>query len=217
VTGRVSIRATFERFPASVKGAFVMRSADPDPHQVAIREARVAEASGAGARPIGLAPAVLDVAPNRDLFVPFEFPVVELGPGWYGLECDVDIDGSPTTVRPPKRFAIPWPRGTVRRGQIPIGRAVALEGGPKVHLGTLELTGDSARLGYSAEEPVDVRLVADDGVLAAVEEAFDEETGAGRLCAYPVMRAHRSLRVEVRASGKPRSRPATVDVKLPSP
>ena len=111
---RVSIRAHFERFPATVKGAFVLRGADRDPHQVRIVGARVREVAGGKGIPIGLEPATLDVAPNLDLFVPFEFPITELGAGWYGLECDVAVDGSPSSVQPGKRFAIPWPRATVR-------------------------------------------------------------------------------------------------------
>ena len=86
---RVSIRASFERFPATVKGAFVLRGADRNPHQVRIDAARVREISGRGALPIGLDPVTLDVAPNLDLFVPFEFAITELAAGWYGLECDV--------------------------------------------------------------------------------------------------------------------------------
>ena len=57
----------------------------------------------------------LEVAPTRDLFVLFEFPVVELPSGWYAIECRIAIDGSPETVRPGSRFAIPWPRGATRR------------------------------------------------------------------------------------------------------
>jgi len=83
---RVSIRASFERFPATVKGAFVLRGADRNPHQVRIDAARVREFSGRGAVPIGLDPVTLDVAPNLDLFVPFEFGITELSAGWYGLE-----------------------------------------------------------------------------------------------------------------------------------
>ena len=56
----VAIRAHFERFPATVKGAFVLRSADPDPHQVVIHGAKVAELSGHGAYPIDLEETVLD-------------------------------------------------------------------------------------------------------------------------------------------------------------
>jgi hypothetical protein len=214
-TKGVRIRATFERFPATVKGAFVMRGADGDPHQVRLKEARVVEASGADARPIEIVPATLDVAPNLDLFVPFEFPVVDLGPGWYGLECDVDVDGSPTVVQPGKRFALPWPRASVRRGQVSVGKALAPEGGPKVKVDHIECAGDSITVHYEASEPPDVRVFADGSKLEPLQAEFDGSSGRGQLIAYPLMKEHATLRIEVRADGKPRSNPAAVDITLP--
>ena len=38
----VSVRAAYERFPVSVKGAFLLRGADGLPHQVRIESARAA-------------------------------------------------------------------------------------------------------------------------------------------------------------------------------
>ena len=93
--GRVSIRAHFERFPATLKGAFVLRGDDADPHQVRIEAARVAELAGRAGQPMGVEPVTLDVAPHLDLFVPFEVPLLDLAPGWYRLELDVTIDGDP--------------------------------------------------------------------------------------------------------------------------
>ncbi|HEV8564888.1 MAG TPA: hypothetical protein VGR41_08225 [Actinomycetota bacterium] len=212
---KVWIRAHYERFPATVKGAFVLRGADRDPHQVVLREARVVEAAGGGDRTIDLPPAVIDVAPRLDFFVPFEFPITELGAGWYGLECDVDIDGSAAVERPGKRFSVAWPRATTRRGSVPIGRAVAPEGGPKVQLDQLDMVADSTRLQFSAEEPVDLRLFAAGDLLTPLDEEFDPETGRGRLTVYPAMRAHDSIRIEIRTRGKSRSEPAVTDVSLP--
>jgi hypothetical protein len=212
---RVSIRAHYERFPATVKGAFVLRGSDRDPHLVAIREARLVEASGGGAQPIGLASAVIDVAPHRDFFVPFEFAIAELEAGWYRLECEVDIDGSPAVMHPGKAFSVSWPRGTTRRGTLSIDRAVAADRGPKVQLEQVELTADAMRLQYAAEEPVDLRVFADDERLPLVAQEFDDRSGKGRLFTYPALRSHARLRIEVRAAGHPRSRPAEVDLDLP--
>ena len=97
-----------------------MRGADGNPHQVRLEEARVVELGGRSTTPMGVEPATLDVAPNRDLFVPFEYPVVDLDPGWYAIECSVVIDVSPATVRPGDRFSVPWPRGSTRRDQIDV-------------------------------------------------------------------------------------------------
>jgi hypothetical protein len=213
--GKVWIRASYERFPATIKGAFVFRGADRDPHQVVIREARVLEAAGGGDRTIDLPPAVIDVAPRLDFFVPFEFPITDLSAGWYGLECHVDIDGKPVVERPGKRFSVAWPRATTRRGSVPIARALAPEGGPKVQLDQLDMVADSARLQFWAEEPVDLRVLADGEILTLLEEEFDPETGKGRITVYPVMRAHAGIHVEVRTYGRPRSEPAVADVALP--
>lgn len=212
---KVRIRAHYERFPATVKGAFVLRGADRDPHQVVLREARVVETASGTARTIDLAPAVIDVAPRLDFFVPFEFAISDLEAGWYGLECDVDIDGAPGLERPGARFSVAWPRATTRRGSVPIARTVAPEDGPKVQVDQLDLLADSAKLQFWAEELVDLRLFADGERLTPLEDEFDPDTGKGRITVYPAMRTHASVRVEVRPRGKPRSEPAIVDVPLP--
>jgi hypothetical protein len=202
---RVSIRASFERFPATVKGAFVLRGADRNPHQVRIDAARVREVSGRGALPIGLAPVTLDVAPNLDLFVPFEFAITELSAGWYELECDVAIDGDPENVRPAKRFAVPWPRATVRRGSVSVNKTARVENGPRVHVDQLECGGESIRVSFTTTPPeaVPVRLAADGASLTILESEFDDESGRGRVTAYPVMRTQSRLRFDVRGLRTP--------------
>ena len=67
---------------------------------VDIMSTRAVELAGHGSISMGVQPATLEVAPNRDLFVPFEFPIAELPSGWYRLECDVAIDGVAQTVHP---------------------------------------------------------------------------------------------------------------------
>src|SRR5207247_11191163 len=71
VSEPISVRARLERFPATVKGAFIIRGEDPNPHQVVFREARVVAIGGAQAHPIAMTAANLDVAPRRDVFVLF--------------------------------------------------------------------------------------------------------------------------------------------------
>ncbi len=195
----VAIRAHFEKFPATVKGAFVLRSADRDPHQVVIRGARVTELSGAGAQPIELQPATLDVAPKLDFFVPFEFPVTELGAGWYCLETDVDVDGVSQVIRPERRFAVAWPRATVRRGTVPVGEKVEIEGGPVVLIDHLECAGDSMTVHFSADpaEPVGWRVVADGTAVEVLDIQLDEQTGKGRATTYPLLKTQRSVTLEL--------------------
>ena len=208
---RVSIRAHFERFPATVKGAFVLRGADRDPHQVRIFSARVREIAGGKGFPIGLEPVTLDVAPNLDLFVPFEFAITELAAGWYGLECDVAVDGSPSNIRPEKRFSVPWPRATVRRGNVQVARAAQIEAGPKVRIEQVECGGESVRLTYSSTPPesVVIRLAADGEPLQILETEFDEANGRGRVTAYPILKTQSHLMIDVRGV------PAPIEVALP--
>lgn len=192
---RVSIRAHYERFPATVKGAFVMRGADRNPHQVVIHEAQVVEIGSRRGTPIGIEPVTLDVAPNLDLFVPFEFPVLDLEAGWYALECEVSIDGDAETVRPGRRFAVPWPRSSVRRGSIPVGSVVGT-GEEEVRLEALECRGDCVELTYEADLKPDIELSVDGDELAVVEHVFDEG-GSGKVIAYPVLKSHRRLALRV--------------------
>jgi hypothetical protein len=208
---KVSIRAHFERFPATVKGAFVLRGADRDPHQVRIDAARVREISGRGGLPIDLDDITLDVAPHLDLFVPFEFAITELQAGWYGLECEVVIDGTPANVRPPKRFAMPWPRGSVRRGNVRVDRSVQVDGGPKVRVEQVECGGDSIRVSYSVApvEQVVIRLSGDGTPVPILETELQEEDGRGRLTAYPLLRTQSRLEIDVKGA------PAPLDVRLP--
>jgi hypothetical protein len=209
----VAIRAHFEKFPATVKGAFVLQSADRDPHQVVIRAARVAELGGTASQPIELQPVTIDVAPKLDFFVPFEFPVTELGAGWYCLETDVDVDAQPQTIRPERRFAVPWPRASVRRGSVPVGKRIALEGGPTVLVDHVECGGDSIKIHYTADpaEPVQLRLRADGDRVTVLETQFDEDTGAGKATAYPLLKTQGALTVEV---AHKRAK-AAVEVALP--
>jgi len=203
----VSVRAHFERFPATVKGAFVIRGEDPDPHQVVIREARVTLVGRAGARPLALAPATLDVAPRRDLFVPFELSVTDLEPGWYQLECDLDVDGRPRTFPCERRFVVAWPRASVRRGSVRVDRDAALGRGASVRVEQIECGGDSIKvhLAVSPPEPVTVRLWADGSRFEVLDSEFDPNTGRGKVTAYPLLRTHRTLRAAE----------AAVEVKLP--
>jgi hypothetical protein len=203
----VSIRAHFERFPASLKGSFVMRGADGNPHQVRLDDARAVELGGHGSVSMGVQPATLEVAPNRDLFVPFEFPATELASGWYGAECKVAIDGSPGIVRPESRFVVPWSRGATRRDQLLLGKSVPV-GGEKVRLDQLECHVDSVQLRYEGTEAI-ITLAADGARLPVLGTTFDTETGSGSVTAYPLLRIHHALTIAIKGADEP------VEVALP--
>lgn len=193
----VSIRARFERFPATVKGAFVVRGEDADPHQVGFKSGRIVRLAGDDNREIAMRAEVLDIPPHQDVFLPFEFSIAELEPGWYDLECDVTIDGSPETRSGGRSFSVSWPRGSVRRGTITVPSRIGIDG-TTVSFEPLECSGDHIELRYKVDppEPVNINLVAGGEQLGQVESEFDEETGQGRIVAYPLMRMQSKLVIE---------------------
>jgi ribosomal 50S subunit-recycling heat shock protein len=199
----ISVRARFERFPATVKGAFIFRGEDPDPHQVVVAGARVSALGPGGSSPMPLAPVTLDVVPHRDVFVPFELPLSDLEPGWYTLVCDVEVDGSPATFDGGRRFSVPWPRATVRRGQVKIGKRVRL-GEQTVEVEQVECSGDSIKVSMRVEPPgvITLKLLADGRRLQVLETEEDEDRGRVKATAYPLLRADEVLRIELKGRGK---------------
>ena len=208
----VSIRVRFDRFPATVKGAFVVRGDDADPHQVAIHGARLVRLPGGSGPPVPLAPVTLDAPPHQNLFVPFEVSVADLEPGWYGFELDVDVDGSPRTQRGDRRFVVSWPRGAVRTGTVRVDREVAV-GELTVSLERIQCERDSASVRFRVRPPAPVSVRVDAGRhrIESVDLELDEGTGVGTAMTYPVLRAHGTLRVEF-GSGRDRGE---LSVELP--
>lgn len=184
-----------------------MRGADGNPHQVRLEEGRVVDLGTRSQTPIAIAPATLEVPPNRDLFVPFEVPVVDLEPGWYAIECSIAVDGSPTTVRPGDRFSVPWPRGSTRREQVDVGASVQAAGGT-IRVDRVECASDSVRVVYEGVE-VAATVSADGAKLPVVETTFDAETGTGAVVAYPVLKSQRRLEVAFKGA------PGPVEIALP--
>jgi hypothetical protein len=203
MTEPVSVRTRFERFPATVKGALVFRGEDRDPHQVAVREARVVALGGGPRREVPVERAVITVPPHQDLFVPFEMAVSDLEPGWYGFEVEVDLDGSPRTLHGDRRFSVAWPRGTMRTGILRTDRSFRV-GAMRVVVGRVQMASDAATLRMELDPPgpVECTLEAEPGGdLPVVETELDEQVVTVR--AYPVRRDARKLRLEV-ASGDER-------------
>jgi hypothetical protein len=202
VIDRVSFRAVYERFPAAIKGAFVLRGADGEPHQVRIDNAWVRECAGRSTERLTVEPTTLEVAPTLDTFVPFEVPTLDMDPG-YALEVDGAVDGIEGTVQPGERFSIGWPRGAVRKGTVEVGRSV---GGTTLR--SVECAGDSVRIAYEAETLPTVRLTVDGSAHQVLEIQHDDEAGAGRVLAYPVLREHAVLSIAVKGADP-------VEIRLP--
>jgi hypothetical protein len=211
----ISVRARFERFPATVKGAFILRGEDPNPHQVAFRSARIVTVGGRGERPFAMPDNILDVAPRQDVFVPFELPVSDLEPGWYGLECELEVDGIPGSFDGGRRFAVPWPRATVRRGQVKVDEEVKLGDGSVLIVDQVECGGDSIKVLFAVEPPgpVTAQLSADGARLEVLDIEIDEVTGRGKVTAYPLLRTVAVLGTEWKARG--RGEAGALDVHLP--
>jgi len=206
--GEISIRAHYERFPATIKGAFVLRGEGRDPRQVRIEDARVIEVSGGGSQSIAMEAVTLEVAPHLDLFVPFEVPLTELGAGWYSLECDVMIDGVPDVVHPGDRFPVAWPRATVRRGPVPVGKRLDVSG-DTVAIDQIDCAGDSIKIGFTATKAPTLKLTADGATVPVLDVQFDEATGRGKIVGYPLMRTQRALTIDASGAKRP------LDVTLP--
>ena len=202
MTPPLSIRARFERFPATLKGAFIIRGEDANPHQVVLRGARVVGVPGGEGRSIAIAGSTLDIVPRQDVFVPFEAGVAELDPGWYDLECDVDVDGVSATYPGGKRFPVAWPRGSTRRGAVPLSAVVRI-GRVRFALDRLECAPDHVTLRLTSAPPTDaeIALAADDADVPVLDVERDDATGAATVTAYPVLKSQSKLRIEVRAAG----------------
>src|SRR3954469_17459806 len=199
----IAVRAKFERFPAAVKGALLLRGADGMPHQVRLESARAAELSGGSPQPVGVGAVVLEVSPTQETFVPFEVSTMDMAAGWYRLECGLVVDGGVDVIRPGDRFVIPWPRAAVRRGRGTIGDKVS-----SVALETLECLGDTIRLAFAADAEPTLVLSVDGRRHTALDTDFDQETGRGVLIGYPVLRSDHTLTIQ--STDEP-----SVDVPLP--
>jgi hypothetical protein len=212
----VSVRTRFEKFPATVKGAFVFRGEDGDPHQVVVRAGHVVRIPGSAGRPLPVQRLTVDVPPHEDVFVPFELPIADLDPGWYGFEIDVDVDGSPRKLPGDRRFPIPWPRGTVRTGTIRVDRDARL-GEARVTVERLQLATDSTTVRFSIRppEPIAIRMEAGRSRLDVLSVDLDESSGAGTATAYPIGRKQQTVRIEFQQRGRSGSSRADITIDLP--
>jgi hypothetical protein len=232
----VGVQIRFERFPASIKGAFVMRGADGDPHAIHLQRPRIEQIPDGPSKPIPLEDRMLDVTPVRDLFVPFEVGVTELPPAWYALMVEAKVDAGKTWTFSSRAFTIPWPRSDLRRGSARVGRSVRL-GDRSFGVDRVELGSDAAAVfwrpepqtrgeagGSSAPEAEAMPAVV--GVLIADGEPLGrlppeagarllepKSVGEYRTLSYPVSRYVRSLEVVLRSDTGEESE--TLVVSLP--
>jgi hypothetical protein len=225
----VEVRTRFERFPASVKGAFVMQGADGNPHAVFMESAAVARVPDGPERLIPMPSLRIDVAPRRDLFVPFEASLSDLEPGWYAIRSVLEVDGRRTYAFTSRPFCLPWPRSEVRRGTISL-RATVRAGQTKFYLDRVELLSEHASVVWRPAQPaagdedaghgegVEARLLSEGTPLEplppeAVSGRGALAVGDRRTLSYPAPRSSRSLHVVMRTAAGQESRPLEVPIE----
>ena len=231
----IHVRTRFERFPAAVKGAFVVRGADGNPHAVRVEWARVARFPSGAATPFPAEERILDANPIRDLFVPFEAPVLDLEPGWYVIESSIQVDGAGSWVFASRPFSISWPRSEIRRGNLPLGKGVVIRdqrfGLERIELGANwsaviwkpvgggRMDAGSRSAAESEERPEATGILIADG--EELELLPDDAIGIPQLrsaverrtVSYPVRRSSSSLAVLMRLPSGDESEP--IPVPLP--
>ena len=205
----VAVDVVFERFPASIRGAVVVRGRDPEPHQVRLRELSVSEAHGGG-RVIHVVPTggvTVDLVPRGEILIPFDVAFTELEPGWFTVSAEVVVDGQRRFRGPdtPKHFVVPWPANDVRRGAIDVGVRIEVPGSDGAVVERVECKADRAvvrwRHAPTAEPGVpefgDLRVLAGSRRLPVIEGTHDATTGSRTTVVHPVLKRHRSLTFEL--------------------
>jgi hypothetical protein len=216
----VDVRTVFERFPASVRGAVAVRGTDPDPHQVALSGAAVVEL-GTPARPVrnvSVQQTVVDIAPRREVLIPFEIPLAGLEPGWYGVMAEVVVDGAQTVKGPgehARRFLVPWPRGTVRRGSVEADLRIEVPGSKGAEVTRVESKADRTVVRWR-HEPVEggalpefeeLTVLADGRRLPVLESALEPSAGGRTTVVYPVLARQRTLTFQLDRRNRPGEAP----------
>ncbi len=196
----VSVETVFDRVPASVRGAVVVRALDREPHQIRLLGAEVVTAHdlGRAVQPVAAERATVDVAPHREVLIPFDVPFAGLEPGWYCVVAEVEVDGG-TRLRGPedggKRFVVPWPSGEVRRGDL---RPHLEVGGAVIE--RIELKSDRTAVRWRPpEDGPDARLRIRAGSRRLPVLDVTEERGVRITMAHPVPKGATRLDLEVTA------------------
>jgi hypothetical protein len=229
----VSVGVVFERFPASVRGAVVVRGRDPDPHQVSLTSANVVELRSPNrpVRPVALDPVTVELPPREEVLLPFDIPFAGLDPGWYGVAAEVVVDGQ-RRVRGPsggeaKRFVVAWPGHLVRRGTMDVQSRIAVPGTSGAVVDRVECKGDRAVIRWHHEPSDDpefrpfgeLRVLADGKPLPFLESSYHPAAGTRSTVVYPILRANQTLVMQIDRRFRPDGRSErgrwSVDIALP--
>jgi hypothetical protein len=201
--GPVAIRIVFERFPVTIKGAFVLRGGDPDPHVARLVGAQVIRTPGDEGKPIAVETSPMDVAPRLDLYLPFEAAIADLEPGWYVVRCELQVDGGRPTEVDSKPFSIAWARGTTATGSMAPGERMEF-GSRAVVVDRVDLRTDRVEVLWRTEdwtgaEPA-LSVAADGDKLDPVPARptpSDQAAGRRRSISYPAPRGTQALTIQL--------------------
>lgn len=198
----ISVDTVFDRFPASVRGAVVVRAVDREPHQIRLVAAEVVPAHdlARGVQEVAAERATVDVAPHREVLIPFDVPFAGLDPGWYCVVAEVEVDGG-SRLRGPenggKRFVVPWPSAEVRRADL---RPNLELGGAVIERVELKADRTAVRWRPPADAPgASLRLRLGSRRLPVVD--VTDERGVRTTVAHPVPKQAPHLDLEVTAGG----------------
>jgi hypothetical protein len=196
----VTVGTVFDRFPASVRGAVVARAEDREPHQVRLLAVRVVHAHDLSTEVhrAGVEETTVDVAPHKEVLIPFDVPFADVGPGWFCVVAEVEVDGSLRITGPEgggKRFSVPWQPEEVRRADLK----------PNLKLGgavieRIQSKPDRTEVRWrppQSERGADLRLSAGKQRLPVVEVTDDPRTGLRTTVAHPLPKRTEQLTVEL--------------------
>jgi hypothetical protein len=199
-TGPVTVGTVFDRFPASVRGAVVVRAEDREPHQIRLVAVRVVHAHDLSkeVHRAGIEEATVDVAPHKEVLIPFDVPFAEVGPGWFCVVAEVDVDGGLRITGPEgggKRFSVPWQPEEVRKADLK----------PNLKLGgavieRIQSKPDRTEVRWrppKGKEGAELRLSAGTQRLPVVEVTNDTRTGLRTTVAHPVPKRTEQITVEL--------------------
>jgi hypothetical protein len=190
----------------------VVRALDREPHQVGLLAVHVVEAHDPSreVERVAVEPVTVDVAPHREVLVPFDVPFSGLGPGWYCVVAEIEIDGSLRARGPEgggKRFPVPWPSADIRRADLR----------PNLKIGDAVIERIECRLDRTAvrwrpgETNEQIRVSAGKRRLPTVEVTDDPKTGTRITIAHPTPRRAEGLTLEL-ARGREK---ASAQISLP--
>ena len=201
--GPVAVRIVFERFPVTIKGAFVLRGGDANPHTARLVQAAVVRTPKGQPKPIPVESSPMDVAPRIDLFLPFEAALAELDPGWYVVRCELQVDGGRPVEVDSRPFSVAWPRGSTATGSASPGDRMAF-GARAVVVDRVDLRGDRVEVIWRPEEWTGAdptfAVMADGSSLDPVPAravAGEPSGGRRRSVWYPAPRGTRSVTIQI--------------------